>query len=279
LSTFTDAKKIKSLAIGGFDGMHVGHQELFKILEGEGGILVIETGYANLTPSIQRRIHSPCPIFFYDLEDIRHLSGEQFIAKIQTEFPSVRKLVVGYDFHFGKNRAYDTQSLKALFHGEVVVIDEVLVGDISVHSRYIREFIKQGNLQQANHLLGYDYHVKGEIIKGQGLGKKSLVPTLNLDIDGFLLPPEGVYATFTKLDNEINHHPSVSFIGHRTSTDGSFAVETHLLETTIENVNIATIYFIEFLRPNQHFETLEALKAQIVVDCNNADQILESYAL
>ena len=103
-------KNVKAIAIGGFDGMHVGHQQLFEALGSEGGILVIETGYANLTPQTAREHYSDLPIFYYELGDIRHLDAEGFVAKLLEEFPLLEKIVVGYDFNFGKDRCRNNKN-------------------------------------------------------------------------------------------------------------------------------------------------------------------------
>ena len=92
-------KSVKAIAIGGFDGMHVGHQQLFEALGETGGILEIETGYANLTPAKAREHYSDLPIFYYELDDIRHLDAKGFIARLLEEFPdeALSWLVFGVD--------------------------------------------------------------------------------------------------------------------------------------------------------------------------------------
>ena len=115
-------KNSTAIAIGGFDGMHLGHQQLFSQLGRDGTIVVIETGYANLTPQKERENFSDYPIFFIDLDDIRHLDGEGFINFLKEKFPQLSKIVVGYDFHFGKDRKYSFDDLKSLFDGEFVLV-------------------------------------------------------------------------------------------------------------------------------------------------------------
>jgi riboflavin kinase/FMN adenylyltransferase len=103
-------------------------------------------------------------------------------------------------------------------------------------------------------------------VRGQGLGAKELVATVNIKTEGFLLPKEGVYATLTRLDDEEHLHPSVSFVGHRVSTDGSYAVETHILDGEVFCQSKASISFVSFIRNNEKFDTLEALHDAIHVD-------------
>ncbi|MEA3523219.1 MAG: bifunctional riboflavin kinase/FAD synthetase [Campylobacterota bacterium] len=259
--------------------MHIGHQHLFAALGDKGGIVVIETGYANLTPARERERFSKHPIFYYPLESIRHLDGSAFIAMLKREFPKLQKIVVGYDFHFGKNRQSSYADLKALFDGEVIVIDEVLVHNDSVHSHKIRAKLKLSDVRGANAFLGHNYTIYGDIITGQGLGKKELMPTINLHVKNFLLPQEGVYATLTRIDDEEHYHPSVSFIGHRYSTDGSFAIETHILDAKLTCKDTASISFLDFIRPNQKFSSLEALKEAISHDIKIAKNIINQVSL
>lgn len=266
-----DKKNITSIAIGGFDGMHIAHQTLFSNLTKNGAIVSIESGYANITPKNKREEYTAFPIFYYELNDIKQLEGKDFIKLLQKEFPSLRKIVVGFDFCFGKNRGYCVEQLKDIFHGEVVIVNEVSVNNIAIHSRVIREYIKKGDFKTVTTLLGRKYKISGKQIIGQGLGKKEFVPTLNLDIKEFLLPNEGVFITKTVLENI--EYPSISFIGHRLTTDGNFAVETHILDKDIEKVseNIS-IKFYKKLRNNSKFDSFETLKKQIfkdIKDCKN----------
>jgi len=246
--------------------MHLAHQQLFSKLDNNGAVIVIETRYTNLSPGINRAKHTAYPLFYYPLENIKHLSGEAFINLLYEEFPKLQKIVVGYDFHFGYNAKYDIKSLKKLFKGELIVIDEYQISDIVVHSRVIRDYLRDGDIQLANTLLGYPYTLKGEHIIGQGVGKKQFVPTINIDVEDFLIPQEGVYITKTVV-NTLSY-PSVSFIGHRVTTDGKFAVETHILEdiTTIEIPKTVEIVFFKKLRDNKKYEEYEKLKKQILED-------------
>ena len=271
--------KIDAIAIGGFDGMHVGHRALFDQLGENGAVVVIETGYANLTPGREREKHTHHPIFYYPLDEIRHLEGVEFVHHLLIQFPFLKKIVVGYDFHFGKDRRYSHQDLKSFFAGEVCVIDQVTIDNDSVHSHKIRAKLKIGDIHGANRFLGHNYCISGNVIAGQGIGKKELVPTLNLDCKGFLIPEEGVYAALTRINDEEHFSPSVVFLGHRITTDGSYAVESHILDKKVENVQYATICFVRFLRKNQKFESLELLKKGIQSDISNAKNDLGHLSL
>lgn len=243
--------------------MHLAHHQLFNKLDNNGGIIVIQTNHANITPFRYRQKHTKYPIYFYPLENIKHLNGKQFIQLLKEEFPNLAKIVVGYDFLFGNQAAYNSENLAELFDGYVEIVDEYKVENIAVHSRVIRSYLRDGNLKLANKLLGYNYQLTGLSIQGQGLGKKQFVPTININVKDFLIPQEGIYLTRTML-NDITYN-SVTFIGHRVTTDGKFAVETHILN---ENFNQEVpknidVEFIEKIRNNRKFEKFEDLKKQI----------------
>ena len=267
-----DKSKIKSLAIGHFDGIHLGHKALFSHCF-DGGVLVIENDGLKLTPKREDFIN--LPIFYKKINDIKDLSPKEFIKLLKNEFVNLKKIVVGYDFKFGKNRIADAIFLKNIFDGEVVIVNEKKINNISVHSEKIREFLKKANIKMANLLLDRAYEIKGDLIKGQGLGKKELFSTLNLDVNNYFLPKNGVYATFTNLNNK--DFKSVTFIGNRLSTDDKFSVETHIIEPFSEDKisGKITIKFKDFIRDNKKFENLNELKFQISKDILKAQDILK----
>lgn len=268
-------KKSTAIAIGGFDGMHIGHQALFRELGTNGTIVVIETGYANMTPLDYRERFTHYNILYLQLDDIRHLDGDGFISLLKDTFPKLLKIVVGYDFHFGKDRKYSFDDLNDMFDGEVVVVNQVKHNNDSVHSHKIRQKLSMGDIKGANEFLGHNYTILGKHIKGQGIGAKELVATINIEAKAFLTPKEGVYVTLTRLDNEEHFHPSVSFIGHRESTDGSFAIESHILNGEIVCKEKVEISFVAFIRENKKFETLAELKNAIKADIKVASKELK----
>jgi riboflavin kinase/FMN adenylyltransferase len=266
---------IKEIAIGRFDGMHLAHQRVFdKLSSSNGAILVIDPGYSNLTPHTYKQKYTSLPIFFLKLSSVKHLDGLEFIDALKDKFKSLEKIVVGYDFRFGKDRKYDIYDLSSKFDGVVDIVDEVKIDSIAVHSKVIREYISHGDFAMANKLLGRDYKIHGYQVRGQGLGKKEFIPTINLNIEEFLLPNEGVYATKTSLNNTI--FDSITFVGHRVSTDNSFAVETHIIDKDIDNQNTkeVTVSFVAKIRDNKKFDSFEELKGQILIDIVHARDIL-----
>jgi len=261
------SNKIRSIAIGSFDGMHLAHQ---KIIAGVEHIVVIERQRGLLTPGYKRTLYSDKSFSFYLYEKIRDLSAAEFVKKLADDYPALEKIAVGYDFCFGRNREGDTLTLKRSFGGEVTVADEIRVNGIPVHSRTICRFLSEGDIDLANQLLGRRYIIDGEITPGQGIGRRRLVPTINLSIEEYQLPGEGVYITRTKTGNV--WYPSVSFIGHRRTLDGSFAVETHLLNREIDiRTGSVSVEFCAFLRENIIFSSIDKLREQIVQDISDAE--------
>ncbi len=261
---------IKSIAIGSFDGIHLAHRTLIDQVD---ALVIIERDGGYLTPGHKRSLFTSKICCFYHFDKIKSLTPEAFVEKLKNDFPVLETIVVGYDFNFGKSKAGNAKMLEVLCDKEVIVVDEVSIDGIPVHSRTIKEYLREGKIKMANKLLGRVHHIDGNVVSGQGLGKKELVPTINLNVKNYQLPLEGVYATRTWVENV--WLDSVSFLGHRVTTDDSFAVETHILDKEIGvvrgNIQLA---FVDFIRPNQKFDSLEALKQQIEDDILRAKEIL-----
>jgi len=263
------SNSIKSITIGSFDGIHFAHKRLIEQAE---LVVIIERHSAYLTPGYKRALYIDKPCAFYIFEKIKDLSPEAFVDLLKSDYPKLEKIVVGYDFHFGALKSASAQSLKTLFDGEVVIVDEVIVDDISVHSRTIKNYIAEGSIEIANRLLGRRYVIEGFVIAGQGLGKQELVPTLNLHTRYYQLPLEGVYATRTLIDG--GWMASVSFLGHRVTTDGSFGLETHVLDRELGEVSgDISVEFLSFIRANKKFDGLESLRKAIEQDITTARQM------
>lgn len=263
---------IKSIAIGSFDGIHYAHKQL---IDKADALVIIERNGGYLTAGFKRSRFTDKVCYFYHFDVIKGLTPKAFVAKLNEDFPKLERIVVGYDFHFGKAKAGNVEVLHELCDKEVLVIDEVKIDGVSVHSRRIKDYLKEGNIEMANRLLGRNYTIEGKVICGQGLGAKSLMPTLNLNILEYQLPLSAVYASLTTIDNKT--YDSVSFLGHRISTDGKYAVETHIIE---EDLGICrgtiSIAFVDFIRVNQKFESLECLKAQISKDISYVKEVLDA---
>ncbi len=261
---------IKTIAIGSFDGIHVAHQNLIDKVD---ALVIIERNGGYLTPGYKRSLFTSKVCCFYHFDKIKSLTPEAFVHKLEVDFPALETIVVGYDFHFGKNKAGNAQMLKTLCDKKIVIIDEVSHEEIPVHSRTIKAYLREGKIESANKLLGRTYCIQGKVVQGQGLGKKELVPTINLNVKEYQLPLEGVYATRTRIDGL--WYSSVSFLGHRVTTDDSYAVETHILDKEIGEVNgEIALEFVDFIRINQKFDSLDALKKQIHNDIGMAKKLL-----
>ena len=264
--------EIKSIAIGSFDGIHLGHQALLDKVD---AAVIIERNSGYLTPGYKRALYTDKICCFYHFDKIKGLTPLEFVGKLQADFPSLERIVVGYDFHFGKDKAGNAELLRTLCDKEIIIVEQVRCEGIAVHSRTIKEFLKSGDIKMANMLLGRKYVLEGEVIRGQGLGKKELVPTINLRIKAYQLPFEGVYATRTCIKGV--WFDSVSFLGHRVTTDDSFAVETHVLDKDIPVIKgTIMIEFIDFVRQNMKFDSLEGLRKQIQEDIGQTKDILRS---
>ena len=274
LKSFSTFKRecVNNITIGNFDGMHLAHQELFKRVKKNGAILFIESGRSNLTPNESRIKHTDIPCFSYDLQDIKELNCLEFISKLQKDFKNLKKIVVGYDFKFGKNRCCGVEDLKEIFSGEVEIVNEIKIDDISIHSSLIRTLLKNGNIMAVNKFLNREYKICGKKIKGQGIGKKELFPTINIEASEYLLPKAGVYITKTKVKNKI--FESISFLGHRVSLDGKYAIETHLIDTHLElnGGELIEIIFFKRVRENIKFKEILDLKKQISSDIEVAKE-------
>ncbi len=268
MSTYTNT--ITSIAIGSFDGIHIAHHALISQAE---AIVVIERGQGYLTPGFKRSWYTDKPLFFYLLEQVRGLSAAAFVARLEEDFPSLERIVVGYDFGFGQGREGDAEHLRVLFRGEVVIVSEVMHDGVSVHSRVIRKHLISGEIEAANALLGRPYRIDGDVIVGQGIGARELVPTLNLRVRDYQLPREGVYASRTRIGGV--WLPSVSFLGHRVTTDGSYAVESHVLDHDIGAVEGRVfIEFVDRIRDNRKFDSLSTLRSRIQDDIAKAREML-----
>ena len=152
------------------------------------------------------------------------------------------------------------------------MLSEVKIGGISVHTRAIIELLNRGDIKGANALLGREYNVLGYIVKGQGLGAKELVPTLNLTCSQSL-PMAGVYAMRAFVDGA--WQGAVGFVGHRLSTDNKLAFEVHILDKDIAKpLDSLEVAFVQKIRQNLKFASLKALKKQILSDIQMARNVL-----
>ncbi len=274
-STIFKSENIDAIAIGGFDGMHRAHQYLLSHLGKNGALLVIEKKQKfSLTPSRHRCLYTDYGCIFLEFEKIKDMSVDDFILFLKNSFRSLKKIVVGYDFRFAKNRSGTPEDLKKLKNIDLIVVKEQKADQIPIHAKVIKDFLKEAKIDKANELLGREYSIAARVIRGQGLGKKRLYATLNLFTDRFFIPKEGVYITSAKIGKR--EYPSLTFIGNRLSTDSKFSIETHILdEKNIVDIDELTVSFLRYLRENRKFDSLDELKSEISKDIKEAKKFFK----
>lgn len=205
------------------------------------------------------------------------MTPETFIREMLVERMDAKLICVGEDFHFGKERRGDVGMLSeyAVQYGyELCVFPKIKEDGEVISSTRIRRELARGRIEKANRLLGDPYFVRGEVVHGNALGRTIGMPTANL-LPGKqkLLPAYGVYATRVEVDGKI--YGGVTNVGVKPTIGADRAnVETTLLhfDGDLYGKQIA-VYFLEFLRPEQRFDSLEELKAQMSRDKAKAEKI------
>jgi riboflavin kinase/FMN adenylyltransferase len=293
------SKRGSVLAIGNFDGIHLGHQAILKkaveLAAKSGAVATALTFEPSplkvLRPeSAPKRISTPEQRLEWfravDVEsavvlpftvELSKLTPREFVEQILVHELQVRAVLVGENFRFGHRQAGDTELLRQLGSArgfEVIALAPVSAHGEVVSSTVIRREIAAGEVTQAGRLLGRPYVLTGEIVSGTGTGRKFTFPTLNLKLDQELLPAPGVYITRTLLAGETKSRRSVTNIGVRPTFDGTtLTVETHLLDFS-ENISPRRIElrFWKRLRPEKKFSGPEELRAQIARDIRSANR-------
>ena len=214
---------------------------------------------------------------------LANLSPQEFVELIIVKQLQARLVSVGTDFCFGRNRsgtAEDLQAIAASYEVEVTVVSLEVCKEGRISSSLIRQALELGNLSQANRLLGRAYSLVGKVIRGQQLGRKLGFPTANLELPAEkFLPRQGVYSVRVSsraFGNEASVLPGVLNLGCRPTVDGtSQTVEVHILDWSGDLYGEQlTVSLKEFLRPEQKFASLDALKAQIQSDCERARKVV-----
>ncbi len=207
--------------------------------------------------------------------EVMCMEPEEFIRRI-SENLHVKYMVVGTDFHFGHQRRGDYRMLEAyapLFGYQAKIVDKIREDGKDISSTYVRDEIAAGNIGKANQLLGYAFFVSGNVLHGKKMGKAVLgIPTVNLlPPPEKLLPPFGVYISETTWNGR--RYQGITNVGVKPSVKGEHpvGVETHLFGVSEdmygEEIRVS---FLKCVRPEQKFESLEALKAQMEQDIQYA---------
>lgn len=285
------------LSLGKFDGLHRGHELLLQYMakkkqehkELKAAIFTFDVPPREQVQNISAQVLTTsqekeslfrergidyvieCPF----TREVMCMEPEEFIRRI-SENLHVKYMVVGTDFHFGHQRRGDYRMLEAyapLFGYQAKIVDKIREDGKDISSTYVRDEIAAGNIGKANQLLGYAFFVSGKVLHGKKMGKAVLgIPTVNLlPPPEKLLPPFGVYISETTWNGR--RYQGITNVGVKPSVKGEHpvGVETHLFGVSEdmygEEIRVS---FLKCVRPEQKFESLEALKAQMEQDIQYA---------
>ncbi|MEY2489120.1 MAG: riboflavin kinase / adenylyltransferase [Verrucomicrobiota bacterium] len=285
------------LAIGVFDGVHLGHQKVISTS-------ALHASDASGTPVVVTFDPHPAKVLRPDnaphlltatqhkialIRDlgVAHLlvlqfdrqfaatAPEEFVRQLVTNSRPLREICVGHEWSFGKGRAGNLALLKELgttYHFDVVGVPAVTVNGEVVSSTAIRRAVADGDLIKATQMLGREYTILGTVKAGEKLGRKLGFPTANLSAHSEQFPPNGVYVTEARLAGAL--YRGVANLGYRPTV--SAGKPERLLELHLFNLNKdiygeeVEVRFLRYLRPEQKFENVDALAAQIARDVAEA---------
>lgn len=290
------------IAIGNFDGVHRGHQALLKAAEAEARRLGRPWGAVSFEPHPRSWFKPEEPVFRltppalkarlvtalgasfmavlpFDRE-LSDLSPEAFVARHLVERLEARHVVMGYDFHFGKGRKGSPATMAALGStlGFGVTIVEQVTDEGDQHSPFsssaIRQALRHGHVGAAARELGYRWTVMGEVVRGDQRGRTIGFPTLNIVLDKGADPFRGIYAVRVRdaAREGTPHWPGAGYFGDRPTFDtGRTFLEVHLIGFDGDLYGRQMLVeFIELIRPDKRFASVEELVAQMKIDCGAA---------
>ena len=283
------------IAIGNFDGIHLGHQKVINDARRKAKKNRLPFGLMTF---------EPVPVMFFNKKIKNHrinsleqkkdqlkklkldfliiikfnknfssLSPEEFIKKIIHKKTNCRFLYVSKNFKFGFKRKGNIETLKKYekqYDFKNVIVKPFKVKKKTISSTFIRKKIRKGHIEEVNKLLNRNWSIKGKVIKGQKRGRKIGFPTCNLKLGSYAIPRLGVYAVKVKTNNTNNN--GIANIGYRPTFNG----QSLLLETNIFGINknlynkVITVSFKKFLRAEKKFKSFEYLKKQIKIDIKQA---------
>ncbi len=288
------------VTIGNFDGVHRGHVTLINRVIEESqkidGTPCVLTFYPHpltvINPYLQIEQVTPLKdkmtlfekygikaVFLIKFDDeFSRISGEDFVKGILVDKLHVRKVVIGYDFTFGKDKSGNIEMLQNYgkeFGFDVIVMEPLKENDRIISSTRIRGLIKEGQIKEANNFLGRPYTIKGLVVKGRKIGRLIGFPTANLLVTDYLMPARGVYAAYAYIDgvrfrSVVNTGPAPTFHINERS------FEVHLLD--FEGDIYGKEVLVELrdrLRGIEKFKDVEELKLQIKNDIERAKRILK----
>lgn len=280
-----------AVAIGKFDGVHVGHRRLLEeiIEEKKNGLQAcvftfdpapavlfgLSDGKELTEKSVKREIFALMGVdvlieFPLTLETAA-IAPEVFVREILADRMQACFIAAGADISFGAGGAGDMKLLREMSGDlgfQVKLVEKVCVDGVEVSSSYIRRQVEQGNMELAGRLLGAPYLVSGSVVHGNRVGRTLGFPTVNLlPGENKLLPPNGVY--YSKVYYRGRNYPSISNVGCKPTVtkEGTVGVESYLydFDSDIYGQEIK-VELLSFLRPEQRFADVEALKKQLQED-------------
>ncbi|MCL5127077.1 MULTISPECIES: bifunctional riboflavin kinase/FAD synthetase [unclassified Algibacter] len=281
------------VTIGTFDGVHIGHQKIVKRLINAGNLQGLKSVVLTFFPHPRMVLQKDSNIKLINTIDERHdilealgldyllvkkfttefsrLSAEDFVKQILVDKLHAKKVIIGYDHRFGRNRNADINDLKAFgerFGFQVEEISAQDIDDVSVSSTKIRTALLDGDIAKANSYLGYQFMLNGSVVKGKGLGKQLDYPTANIKIqeDYKLIPKQGAYIVNAVINGELVY--GMMNIGMNPTVNGSKqTIEVNFLDfdKDIYDENLQ-INLLERIRDEEKFESVEALKVQLSKD-------------
>lgn len=289
---------------GTFDGVHLGHQKILQrlreVAEKNHGETVVITFWPHprliLKPEVpfmkllntfeekaellrQQGINHLIRIPF--TKEFSQISSQQFITEILVDSIGTKKLVIGYDHRFGKNREGSFELLKIngpSYGFDVEEIPKQEVDHVGISSTRIRKALAEGDIDTANHFLGRPYSLSGRVIKGDKLGRVLGFPTANIDLDSHdkLVPAEGIYVVQVVYEKII--FGGMLYIGYRPTVDGSRrSIEVNIFEFDRDIYGeTIQLLFIKLLRADSKFSDLESLKNQLQIDKELSLQVLKN---
>ena len=202
------------------------------------------------------------------------MTAEEFVKVVLVDTFRLKKIIIGYDHRFGRNRTADINDLITFgetYGFEVAQISAEELNDVSISSTKIRTALNEGNIELANNYLGYPYAVTGEVVKGQQLGRTIGYPTANISVreDYKLIPQNGVYVVKSTIQGKTVF--GMMNIGNRPTVNGnSQTIEVHFLDFDQDLYNqTISVSLLKRLRSEQKFPSLDALKAQLLQDKND----------
>ncbi|MCX7993822.1 MAG: bifunctional riboflavin kinase/FAD synthetase [Fimbriimonadales bacterium] len=223
--------------------------------------------------------------------DFARLSAQEFLSQILQEGLHCRAVVVGDDFRFGQRRSGSVETLRQVTGLEVITVEGILdESGARISSTRIRELVQTGNLERANALLGEPLHWTGVAVRGDGRGRALGYPTANLvPIEPLITPPEGVYACVARIRShapspltfaveESETYPAAVSVGKPPMFENARGrVEAYLVDFPDEDLygRVITLQFLEHLRPQEQFESVDALLRQMARDVARARQIVQ----